>query len=298
MNNHYFEAELPRRRHVLVSSLYYVLYDLSPPVLCVLIDRFGGRLSALVDAFDAWALECGVDEACKRDDFVAFVTARWGASDVVTSLVRYMAALASMSRPSRRHVVSPAPAIDDSTDAWILNPEARMLRDIHDCGRLLEHLDDAHSRRTPPLTTAASAPPPVTAATPSPPAGGGVVHPVGHRGAVPLSRLRAQIEARWDELVQRHPPLALPVETGARCDFLVVPIPGTDEVRNVQLDPNLAEFIEIFAQPRSLRQVTRSMGRARATPLLAELRRLEILAPVPVPSLSQPTRSAIRISAS
>jgi radical SAM superfamily enzyme YgiQ (UPF0313 family) len=169
MNNHYFEAELPRRRHVLVSSLYYVLYDLSPPVLCLLIDRFDGRLSALVDAFDAWALERGINGACTRNDFVAFASARWGSSDAATSLVRYMAALASMSRPSRRHVVSPTGASDKATDAWILNPEARMLHDIHDCGKLLEHLDDAHSRRPPP---------PETPVTPAAPTVGGVAHPV------------------------------------------------------------------------------------------------------------------------
>lgn len=164
-----------------------------------------------------------------------------------------------------------------------------MLRDIHDCGQLLEHLDDAHSRRPSP---------PVTPATPAAPTVVGVAHPVGHRGAVPLNRLRAQIEARWGDLVQRHPPMALPVEVGPRRDFLVVPITGTDEVRNLPLDPDLAGLIEIFAQPRSLREVSRAMGRNRTNPLLKELRRLEVLAPVPAAEFREHADTAIRVSAS
>jgi hypothetical protein len=115
---------------------------------------------------------------------------------------------------------------------------------------------------------------------------------------VPLTRLRAQIEARWDNLVQRHLPVALPVEAGPRRDFLVVPVKGSDEVRNIPLEPDLAGLIEIFTQPRSLREVSRAMGRSRANPLLKELQRLEVLAPVPTAGLCERADTAIRVSAS
>jgi hypothetical protein len=269
MNNHYFDAELPRRRHVLVSTLYYVLYDLSPPVLCYLLDRFDGRLSVLVDAFDAWAVAHGV-EAADFEQLVAFCAGRFGATHHLTSLVRYMTALATMRRPTRRQVVRPRAPVRRG-DAHVCNPDARMLGDIHDCATLLARIEALHATRPQPDATAVSPPP---AGQPSP---AGLIALRRHRGAAPLRVLDAQIAERWSAVAAPAALLALDDVDDTRGDLLVVPVTGTDRVRNLALHPDVRTLLELFAVPRSLGAVARlASGGER---VLRDLVAIEALVP-------------------
>lgn len=266
MNNHYFVGELPRRRHVLVSTLYYALYDLSPPVLCHLLDRFEGRLSRLVDAFDAWAMRCDVT-AASHARLVEFCVDHLGARDPLTSLVRYMTALATMRRPSRRRAVhAPVTTARRSHNAYMRNPDLRILHDIHDCSHLLARLQDLHAART----RVAAAP-----SLPAPPPG--LVQLARRRGAAPLRLLQAQIDERWSAVAAPPTPLALDSADVPRGDFLVVPITGSDRVRDLRLHPDLAALLELFARPRSLRELARHVPRSDA--VLRDLVGLELLVP-------------------
>ncbi len=272
MNNHYFNAVLPRRRHVLVSTLYYALYDLSPPVLAYLLDQFDGRLSALVDGFDAWAAPRGLAVA-DLAAVVEFATERWGAMHHLTSLVRYMAALGSMARPSRRRVIGapPPPTTRASRDAYVLNPAARILRAIHDCSALLAELEPRHDARSPKPRAAVAAS--ALGAT-------GLVSLHPRRGAAPRHVLAAQIAASWDGLVQHHDAVTLPTIDDTLGDFLVVPVAGSDQVRNLRLDPRALELLELFRRPRSLRELRRAGGGVDASALIDDLIRLEIVTAV------------------
>jgi radical SAM superfamily enzyme YgiQ (UPF0313 family) len=254
MNNHFFAAELPRRRHVLVSTLYYALYDLSPTVLSYLIDQFDGRLSALVDTFDAWAQECGVDTVSGKI-LVDFCRNQFGPRHPVTSLVRYMVALATMVRPSRRqaiglHTEHGHHMLDRGvTETYRLNAEAKLLEDIHDCPALLDKLTARQNARWEAERSALSQ----------------SIRGNWRRGAASEKLLDSQIDSDWSSLVQRHERITLETDEVPRGDFLVVPIRGSDEVRNVRLDSGVAPLLEIFRKPRSLREFRRAI-RARRTP--------------------------------
>jgi len=107
-----------------------------------------GRLSALVDAFDAWA----EPRYCRPRRPPSSLPLVLGAAHPVVSLVRYMAALSTMTRPSRRQRVAvPAspPARGATGDAVQLGPDVRVLSDIHDCAVLLERFKRAHAGRSP-----------------------------------------------------------------------------------------------------------------------------------------------------
>ena len=260
MNNHYFEAELPRRRHTLVSTLYYVLYDLSPPVLCLLLDQFGGRLSSLVDCFDEWAAREGLSVACKAS-FNGFVLKTFGLEHYVTSLVRYMMALSSMPRPSRRQVVQDRSehAVLRAKRAYELNPDATILKDIHDCPALLAELEKLHALR---VAEASPAMEFVGEQTPT----DGLI-PLGRkRGAASIATLRLE-EDRWAGLLKRFSPVHL--EPNERGNFIVVPVSEGGLVRTLPLDAAAESLLSLFKKPRSLTEIKRVFQ--RSTPLALEL---------------------------
>jgi hypothetical protein len=280
MNNHYFEGEMPRRRHVLVSTLYYTLYDLSPPVLCLLLDHFDGRLSRLVDAFDKWASAHAIPVA-NHTTLSDFCAATVGKTHHLTSLVRYMCALATMHRPSRKRVVAP-PSTQRTTDVYVRNADVRFLHDIHDCTQLLDRLQTIHAAR-----------PPVIVSRPFSPAASADLVPLApRRGAAPLRRLEAQIAKHWTAIEISSLPLAFDTADVSRGDFLVVPIQGTDRVRNLPLHPDLSSLLDVFGRPRSLRQLRRVLP--QSTRLLADLVDLEIL--IPVTNTRAPRAAACALS--
>jgi hypothetical protein len=271
MNNHYFLAELSRRRHVLVTTLYYVLYDLSPLVLCYLMDQFDGRLSALMDAFDHWAIPREV-EIATAPALENFCADQLGADHPVTSLVRYMNALAAMSRPAGAGATNVTPATRQKArhrqpDAVALNPDAAILENIYDCTRLLSDLAHLHDART---------------ATHGDESVDLVPMPAGarRRGAASLQLLSQQSESDWTSLTRRYLPLHMPVGDVKRGNFLVLPIRGSNEARNVPLSHDLTTLLRLFAMPRSLNDFQAVTWAAATSPLVKELLDLDALMPV------------------
>jgi B12 binding domain/Radical SAM superfamily len=264
MNAYYFEGVLPRRRHIVVSTLYYVLYDLSPAVLSYLIDQFDGRLSALVDAFDHWALEHNIDRAT-GNHLVRFVREQFGKTHPVTSLVRYMVALAAMIRPTRRQAV-PAPkkrVVHRGADfRYVTNPDARLLKDIHDCPALLAQLASLQEARR---------------GVESRGAGDSDRGSWRHGAASPQLLLR-QAAQDFSLFSRRHDPIKLRSDSAPVGHFLVVPIPGTDEVRNVRVDTDIQPLLDVFRHPVTLSAFRQALQTKRTPPLVRELINIGVLA--------------------
>jgi radical SAM superfamily enzyme YgiQ (UPF0313 family) len=136
-NHHYFPTPVPRRRHVVVTSVYHVLFKLGFPVLRRLLDHYDGRLSLLMDHIVGWA---HADD--ERGPFDAaflrrFMLAAWGPEHYLTSLVRYMLAAAAL-RPDPREEASAPPPGDEPL--YVLSRRAAVVRDLHDCPTILDEI--------------------------------------------------------------------------------------------------------------------------------------------------------------
>ncbi len=153
MNHHYFQSVLPRQRHILVTSVYYVLYRLGPLVITQLLDHYGGRLGALVEAFVSWAesLKVGVSNDASLIDFVA---AKLGPNHYLTSLVRYMLAVAQFSSKAKFDRESSRDHAEQSDEEirrlkmYAIGHRAVMLRNLHACPDILAFLEEQRTSRT------------------------------------------------------------------------------------------------------------------------------------------------------
>jgi radical SAM superfamily enzyme YgiQ (UPF0313 family) len=175
VNHQYYRSVLPRRRHILVTSLHPVLYRLGFPVQRYLLGRYEGRLSRFFDDVLRW-VEAGEEEPPYGAELLhRYLEARWGTADHLLSLVRYMlvATDPARARPTRswRHQ-GPVPgrtrgpdwategAAEDgaaSGTRFRLSPRAALLSDLHPCPEILALLHAAEAPESvevpPPLTT-------------------------------------------------------------------------------------------------------------------------------------------------
>ena len=143
VNHHHYRGVLPRRRHVVVTALYGLLCRLGSVVLSALLDRYGRRLSRLMDAILEWGqlerneLPVGGETLCD------FCRATWGEDDSLTSLVRYKVAameLAKSLQCGRRQEEEHAAAIHSAAGRqarYRLAAGVVVLRDLHDCPEIL-----------------------------------------------------------------------------------------------------------------------------------------------------------------
>lgn len=133
MNHHYFPGRLPRRRHVLVTSVHHALYRLGFPVLRHLLDHYDRRLSRLVEHMDGWAERSG-DEGPYDCSFVRrFMAGTWGPSHHLTSIVRYMLTAADL----RLDDVATTHGPPGDPGRYMLSSSAAVLRSLHDCTAIL-----------------------------------------------------------------------------------------------------------------------------------------------------------------
>jgi len=136
MNHHYYRSALPRRRHVIVTSIRHALLKLGFAVLRELLGRYERRLSLLMDDIVDWAGREG-DDGPFDDDFLRrFMIARRGLGDHLTSLVRYRLASAALQ------AADPGSPPAAAERGYVLSARATLLRDIHDCPAMLARLGD------------------------------------------------------------------------------------------------------------------------------------------------------------
>jgi radical SAM superfamily enzyme YgiQ (UPF0313 family) len=274
VNNHYFEAQLPRARHLVVTTLYYSLYALSPPVLAHVIDQYGGRYSRLVSHVDRWAQA----EAVVVIDAGAlnrFFREEWGIEHYLTSLVAYLLELGHLPRPSRGLVIDgarPVPTAGRTT--W--NPDAKhvlstnclVIDTMHGCVDLLAAIDEHWHARTP-------------SRVPRPPAVAPPQNlPDGTSGLLTLRRgalSSAQVARVAIEIAVPGTPAFRPTQTVARSrpQSLVVMTDGcSDTVRNFEIDSVSRALLELFRNARRPRDVLSVGGAREARDIEARLRRL------------------------
>jgi radical SAM superfamily enzyme YgiQ (UPF0313 family) len=138
MNHHYYPGQLPRRRHILVTTAYLALSQLGFTVLRELLEAFDGRLSRLMDALIDWTGPDGA-ESVSPALVEAFVAARFGSNDHRLSLVRYRFACARLIKQAEatpRGATAPADG-----ELVMLAPWADVLGDALPAPLILEHLE-------------------------------------------------------------------------------------------------------------------------------------------------------------
>jgi hypothetical protein len=133
MNHDYFDARLPRRRHVVVTSVYHALFTLGFPVLRQLLDGYDQRLSLLMDELVEWAETKRYPGPFDSGFLCRFMASAWGNDHYLTSLVRYMLAAAAL-HPEESHR---AAAPDGGDRRYVLSSAAALLPDLHDCPAIL-----------------------------------------------------------------------------------------------------------------------------------------------------------------
>lgn len=281
MNNHYFVAEMPRRRHVLVTALFYVLYDLSAPVICYLMDQFNGQLSCLTDVFDQWAAPKGLDIAT-APALESFCLELLGSDHPATALVRYMNAVARMTREERPGTVDVTPVGESQKHVGqpgtvALSPDAAIIENIFDCPQLLSDLSRTHAIRCrPDISEEAPLEQP----------------PSRRRGAVSPQRLVQQIESDWASLSRRYRPVHLSSEGLRRSDYLLMPTLDAKSVRTIAMSPNLTALLKLFEAPRPIDDFRALVCAAATNPLVEELLDLAALVPIE-PSLVDPKDESV-----
>lgn len=136
MNHHYFPSVVPRRRHIVVTSVRHALLKLGFAVLREILDHYERRLSMLMDDVLAWPDSEREPGPFDGDFLLRFMTASWGRDHHLTSLVRYMLASADL------RVDEPANRPEGADHGYMLSSRATLLRDIHDCPAILAAMAD------------------------------------------------------------------------------------------------------------------------------------------------------------
>ena len=150
MNHHYYPTIIPRERNVFLTEIYHVITNLGPHVLSSLLDSYDRKLSRLLDRMYAWSLGSASGMATDGDLVSRFTQDEFGRSHFLSSLVRYMIAAARiagrlpLARDRRAKVVRPS----ETGTRLVLGSNASVLRDIHDCPAILDHLAGAESPKS------------------------------------------------------------------------------------------------------------------------------------------------------
>src|SRR5258706_10819173 len=106
VNHHYFPTLLPRERHVFVTSLYQVLYDLGFEVLDYLLQFYEGKLSKVMEDMYAWAVKSNRVTSPDAHFVQCYLEYTWGQQHALHSLARYMLTAARLRRACANVIAS------------------------------------------------------------------------------------------------------------------------------------------------------------------------------------------------
>lgn len=127
---HYYEAALPRARHLFASAAVATLRRLGPTVLGYLLCAYEGRLAALID--DWQTEQDGADgsaTSCLR-----YLCRRFGEGHHIVSLARYALSLMPAGIEAGVDELGDAPDLPlDTSGPLTISPSLVALRNIHDC---------------------------------------------------------------------------------------------------------------------------------------------------------------------
>lgn len=131
---HHYPGVVPRHEQIEVVAVTHRLLALGPEVLGALL-RWGRLDFAEVVHGVRRRAAGGPDGAA--DPVVGYTADRFGPDHVLTSLVRLRAGLAALPAGPAGPPVGSAAGGD-----LVLSPHAALFADLHDCGRVLQHLTD------------------------------------------------------------------------------------------------------------------------------------------------------------
>lgn len=140
MNHHYYQAMLPRQRHLFVTSLHPVLYQLGFPVMAHILSYYDKKLSYLYSQMFEWAEQISYHGPYEESFVCDFIEHAWGRDHYLTSLIRYtFSAIGIRKRMAQAQDalvginststvrLNAAPA----TNLYTLAPGVAVLRNIH-----------------------------------------------------------------------------------------------------------------------------------------------------------------------
>ena len=147
MNHHFYPSSVPRERNIFVTEVFHVINNLGNTVVTCLLETHERKLSRLMDQMYTWFTRVPNRGWSYAELLSKYISDRLGSKHIVTSLVRYMTAAARIS--GRLHVGSnPGHLVgrQSGTGACLtLSPSASILRDIHNCPMILEHMNKLSS---------------------------------------------------------------------------------------------------------------------------------------------------------
>jgi len=137
---HHYPATLPRRHHVFATEAVAMLRRLGPLVLRYLLRADGGRLSVLVRDWRCHFDSLGMSDALPgAENLIAYIGHRFGTDHHLVSLARY-ALCVHAGGDERGGPTAPPPQPFDPDRCYRLQPQARVLADLHDCEQVLQRI--------------------------------------------------------------------------------------------------------------------------------------------------------------
>jgi radical SAM superfamily enzyme YgiQ (UPF0313 family) len=140
INHHFFPSQLPRDRHIFVTTVYQSLYSLGIPFLRHILQFYEGRFSILLEAMNAWRRQAGMT-ACADHAWVRrYFEEAYGSDSYLAALVRYLLEIAEL----RRLISLETPWNDaagwDENLPLRLSPWTALLRGVPNCPKILESI--------------------------------------------------------------------------------------------------------------------------------------------------------------
>jgi radical SAM superfamily enzyme YgiQ (UPF0313 family) len=133
---YYYASTLPRDRSVRAVQLVDLLRRTGNTVFAYALRFFGGRLSLLMHALEAFAASLGT-ERIEATTLIEFAAHRLGSSHHVVSLLRF--ALHCGARTARSDVMPGIPVFDPDL-AYVAPAGLTELATMHDCASLIERI--------------------------------------------------------------------------------------------------------------------------------------------------------------
>jgi radical SAM superfamily enzyme YgiQ (UPF0313 family) len=150
MNHHYFPTVLPRARNTFVTTTFTALYELGFPLVRHILSHYDGLLSRLMNDIYDFPGVADVEEPAER--MLSFAGQSWGDEHYLTSLVKYITTANRLSKTTtseRQGLRQLRQQESPRKYRYCLSRGAALLRNIHDCKRILDLIEASPSGEVP-----------------------------------------------------------------------------------------------------------------------------------------------------
>lgn len=137
---YFYPAQMPRARYIFAVEAVDLLRRAGPIVWRYLLRAYAGQLSRLVRELWNFAQSQSLGHLPNSTTIERYVSERFGPHHHVTSLLRHALRANAAASESGSGLQSPSDAFDPDLP-YELSPGVHILRDLHDCGLLLELIE-------------------------------------------------------------------------------------------------------------------------------------------------------------